>query len=104
MKLHALAPVLVTLATALITGCGPGLTTRANAPTNLEAVMDMELSHALSGTTELTSASLPLPLPAVRTPLEPWSASESAVPVQAPVQTWGADAALDPKFNAEYGF
>lgn len=102
MKLHALAPVLVTLATALITGCGPGLTTRAKAPTNIEAAMDMELSNALVGTTELTSAALPLP--AVRTPLEPWSSPESAAPVQAPVQTWGADAALDPKFNAEYGF
>ena len=107
MKLHALAPVLVTLATALITGCGPGLTTRANAPTNVELAMDIELSHALIGTTTLTSA--PMPLRATRAPLDPWSPPDSATPeavagAAAPVQTWGTDPELDPQYNAEYGF
>jgi hypothetical protein len=100
MKLAALAPVVVTLATALITGCGPGLTTRANSPST-QAAMDAELSHELIGTTSLTSAALPPP--ALRTPLEPWS-PESSSPVQAPTQTWGADPELDPNFNPEYGF
>jgi hypothetical protein len=103
MKLHALAPVLVTLATALITGCGPGFTTRANAPSGPDGAklaMDSSLSQELIGTTSLTSA--PLPLPAVRTPLEPWS--DRAPEVQAPAQTWGAAPELDPNYNPEYGF
>jgi hypothetical protein len=105
MKLSALGPIVVTLATALITGCGPGLTTRAsaaNAPTNVELAMDAELSHALIGTTTLTSA----PLPSTRAPLEPWSApaSQPAAEATAPQQTWGTSPELDPKFSAEYGF
>jgi hypothetical protein len=105
MKLVALAPVVVTLATALITGCGPGLTTRANganAPTDAKLAMDSSLSQELIGTTSLTSA--PLPLPAT---LDPWSPPDSAAPsaaAVAPVQTWGADPELDPKYNPEYGF
>lgn len=99
MKLAALAPVVVTLATALITGCGPGLTTRANAPT---AAMNADLSQDLIGTTSLTSA--PLPLPTLRAPLEPWSPPAGAEPTQAPVQTWGGDPELDPSYNPEYGF
>jgi hypothetical protein len=101
MKL-ALAPVVLTLATALITGCGPGLTTRANAPTDANLAMDARLSQELIGTTSLTSA--PLPLPSTRLPLDtrdPWSAE---APPAAPVQTWGADPQRDPKFNPEYGF
>ena len=98
MKLAAFAPVVVTLATAWITGCGPGLTTRAASQT----AMDAELSHELIGTTSVTSA--PLPLPTVRAPLEPWSSADSASGVQPPTQTWGAEPELDPKYNPEYGF
>ena len=99
MKLAALAPVVVTLATALITGCGSGLTTRANTSWSAtQAQMDAELSHDLIGTTELTSAALPLPT--LRTSLEPWSSAA----VEPPTQTWGADPELDPSFNPEYGF
>ena len=106
MKLSALGPIVVTLATALITGCGPGLTTRgsaANAPTNVELAMDAELSHALIGTTTLTSA----PLPSMRAPLDPWSPPTASQPVAegpAAQQTWGAGPELDPSFSAEYGF
>jgi hypothetical protein len=105
MKLVAFAPVVVTLATAWITGCGPGLTTRANAPTDAKLAMDSSLSQELIGTTALTSA--PLPLPSTRAKLDPWSPPDSAVPsaaAVAPMQTWGADPELDPKYNPEYGF
>jgi len=101
MKLHALAPVVVTLATALITGCGPGLTTRAQAPASFELAMDRELSHALIGTTVLTSAQLPAP--AVR---DPWAApaTQPVAEVEAPIQTWGTEPEQDPSYNPEYGF
>jgi hypothetical protein len=107
MKLAALAPVVVTLATALITGCGPGLTTqalRANAPTDAKLAMDATLSQELIGTTSLTSASLPLP--ETRGSLAAASSAPSAPtePVAAPARTWGADPEQDPNFNPEYGF
>ena len=101
MKL-ALAPLVLTLATALITGCGPGLTTRVHAPaapTDVELAMDRELSHALIGTTSLTSASLPAPAARVAA-ASPAPESE----VQPPVQTWGAEPDQDPNYNPEYGF
>ena len=96
MKL-ALAPVVLTLATALITGCGPGLTTRAQAPVDVELAMDRELSHALIGTTSLTSATLPAPAAA-----SPSRAPDSEI--QPPVQTWGSEPDQDPNYNPEYGF
>ena len=98
MKL-ALAPVVLTLATALITGCGPGLTTQVNAPADVELAMDRELSHALIGTTSLTSASLPAPAARVAA-ASPAPESES----QPPVQTWGSEPDQDPNYNPEYGF
>jgi hypothetical protein len=48
-----------------------------------------------------------LPLPSTRAKLDPWSPPDSAVPsaaAVAPMQTWGADPELDPKYNPEYGF
>ncbi len=102
MKLAALAPVVVTLATALITGCGPGLTTRANAASDVELAMNRELATALIGTTTVTSA--PLPGPAAQR-LDPWAAAARPVTqVQAPTQTWGAEPDQDPNYNPEYGF
>lgn len=102
MKLAALAPVVVTLATALITGCGPGLTTRANAASDVELAMNRELANALIGTTTVTSA--PMPGPAAQT-LDPWAAAARPVAqVQAPTQTWGAEPDQDPNYNPEYGF
>jgi hypothetical protein len=99
MKL-ALAPVAVTLALALLTGCGPGLTTRANAPEG-KLAMDANLSQELIGTTSLTSASLPLP--ETRGSLAAASSSP-AEPITAPARTWGADPEQDPGYNPEYGF
>lgn len=98
MKL-ALAPV-VTLALALLTGCGSGLTTRANAP-DAKLAMDATLSQELIGTTSLTSA--PLPLPETRGSLAA-AAWEPIEPVVAPARTWGMDPEADPNFNPEYGF
>ena len=102
MKLAALAPV-VTLATALITGCGPGLTTRANAASDVELAMNRELANALIGTTTVTSA--PMPGPAAQT-RDPWAAPAAAQPVAEvqPIQTWGAEPEQDPNYNPEYGF
>ena len=101
MKLYPLSIGLVTLATALITGCGPGLTSRvpsANAPSDkmLQAV-DAELASAIVGTTTLTSAPLPpMPLPDSRMPV-----SKGAE--RPPMQTWGAAPEIDPELS-EYGF
>ena len=107
MKLHVLAPItvtFVTLATAMITGCGPGMSShRAAAPSErmLQAV-DAELANAIVGTTTLTSATPPpTPLPESRMPVSQQHANDDAPP---PVQTWGvAPEPVDPELS-EYGF
>lgn len=117
MKLRLLAPVVVTLATALITGCGPGMTPRARtaqAPTDVFQAVDAELANAIPGTATLTSATLPaMPLPESRMPVSQPSAAGNANgnananandDAPPPVQTWGAPAQpVDPEL-AEYGF
>jgi hypothetical protein len=107
MKLHVLGPVVITLTTAMITGCGPGMTPRTKAPTDVLQAMDAELSHTLPGTTTLTSATLdPLPLmpPLPESRMSLARAFDDTPPTPA-VQTWGASAELpaDPKLS-EYGF
>ena len=106
MKLHLLGSlsigVLSMLTGIAATGCGPGLTSRAQAPNEkmLQAV-DAELSNAIVGTTTLTSAPLPpMPLPESRMPVSQ-HAQENA---PAAVQTWGAPPPpVDPELS-EYGF
>jgi hypothetical protein len=108
MKLHILGPVVVTLATAMITGCGPGMSShRAQGPNEkLFQALDAELANAIVGTTTVTSATLsPTPLPESRMPV-----SRDAAAVKAndntppPVQTWGvAPEPVDPELS-EYGF
>jgi hypothetical protein len=109
MKLKLLAPItmtLVTLATAMITGCGPGMSSHAAAPNDrmLQAA-DAELANAIVGTTTLTSATLPaMPLPESRMPVAR-EASRSAHDTTPPaMQTWGVAAEpVDPE-QSEYGF
>lgn len=100
MKLAALAPLVVTLAAAWITGCGPGLTTRANTASDVELAMNRELANALIGTTTVTSAPTPGPSAINRAT----GASAPVAEVQPPVQTWGAEPEQDPNYNPEYGF
>lgn len=106
MKLHVLGPVVVMLATAMITGCGPGMTHRsraAQAPTDVLHAVDAELANAIAGTTTLTGATLPaMPLPESRMPMSQGvKANDDAPP---PVQTWGVAAEpVDPELS-EYGF
>ncbi len=99
MKIAALAPFVVTLATAWITGCGPGLTTRANAASDVELAMNRELANALIGTTTVTNA--PMSGPSV---IHRAAAAQPVAEVQPPVQTWGAEPEQDPNYNPEYGF
>jgi hypothetical protein len=110
MKLHVLGPVVVMLATAMITGCGPGLTQQAGAPrapqapTDVLHAVDAELATAIAGTTTLTGATLPtMPLPESRMPVSqsPGAKANDAAPP--PVQTWGVAPELDPELS-EYGF
>lgn len=77
------------LALAMLTGCGPGLTRKAKAPTDVFQTMDAELSHAI-GTTQLTSEEMPLP--ESRMPLAQWDEDEDTQPLQ----TWGVPAAPIP--------
>jgi hypothetical protein len=77
------------LALAMLTGCGPGLTRKAKAPTDVFQTMDAELSHAI-GTAQLTSEEMPLP--ESRMPLAQWDEDEDTKPVQ----TWGVPAAPIP--------
>jgi hypothetical protein len=108
MKLHVLGPVVVMLATAMITGCGPGMTSRApHTPAGVLNAVDAELANAIAGTTTLTSATLPaMPLPESRMPV---SHAQGAQGVKAnddappPVQTWGVVPEPDPELS-EYGF
>ena len=115
MKLHVLAPItvtLMTLATAMITGCGPGMSSHgASAPNEkmLQAV-DAELANAIVGTTTLTSATLPpMPLPESRMPVSANAGNaanggRATDQAPAPVQTWGvAPEPVDPELS-EYGF
>jgi hypothetical protein len=93
MKLRLLAPLaLVTAAASMTIGCGPGLSHRAKAPTDVFGRMDAELAHSI-GTTSLTSETIPLPegrLPlqsaaATLSSEDPWSE-----PTIAPAAlTWG---------------
>jgi hypothetical protein len=92
MKLRLLAPLaLVTAAASMTIGCGPGLSHRAKAPTDVFGRMDAELAHSI-GTTSLTSESIPLPedrlsLHSASLSYEdPWAERATA---PAP-QTWGA--------------
>jgi len=109
MKLHLLGALfsvgVLSLGTA---GCGAGLTSRAQAPTDkmLQAV-DAELSNAIVGTTTLTSAPLPpMPLPESRMPVSrgEQTAAQSSDDAPPAVQTWGAaPQPVDPE-TSEYGF
>ena len=101
MKLRTLGPVVVTLATALITGCGPGLTHRAKAPGDVFKAMDSELANAI-GTTTLTSAETPsMRLPDERMPVSGAKQDDDTPP---PVRTWGAPHEPTEEEIAEYGF
>lgn len=107
MKLHLLAAVSavsVALATAMITGCGSGMTSRAQLGTPNEKMLqavDAELANAIVGTTTLTSAPLPpMPLPESRMPVSRNAGAKEARP---PMQTWGATPEPDPELS-EYGF
>ncbi len=105
MKLHALAPTLLTLATALLTsgltGCASGTRTAQGPNDMLLQAADAELSSAIAGTTTLTSATLPaMPLPESRMPVSHAAKPKDTTP---PVQTWGAPAEIDPELS-EYGF
>jgi hypothetical protein len=91
----------VLLAVSMLAGCGPGLTHRAQAPTEF-AQVDSE--HAV-GTTTLTSARVdPIPMPFV--PFEPFPSDEAPAAPAAPaqispaLQTWGAPAPAAPDLAA----
>jgi hypothetical protein len=106
MKLHVLGPVVVMLATAMNTGCGPGLTSRAaQGPTDVFHAVDAELANAIAGTTTLTSATLPaMPLPESRMPVSQSQGVRANDDAPPPVQTWGVAAEpVDPELS-EYGF
>lgn len=110
MKL--LAPILmtpltlVTLAVALMTGCGPGMSSHVAAPNDpmLQAA-DAELANAIVGTTTLTSATLPpMPLPESRMPVAREGSRSTHDQTPPAIQTWGVAAEpVDPE-QSEYGF
>lgn len=102
MKLCLLASVVMTVAVGMMTGCGPGLSHRAKAPTDVFEAMDAELSNAIVGTTTVTSAPLQaMPLPESRMSVA--AAAEAPAPA---MQTWGGsdEPAKDPSYSEEYGF
>ena len=107
MKLHILGPVVVTLATAMITGCGPGMSShKAQSPNDkLFQALDAELANAIVGTTTVTSATLPpMPLPESRMPVSRDAAAGANDTTPPPIQTWGVAAEpVDPELS-EYGF
>lgn len=81
--------IVVVLAVAMLTGCGPGLSHRVKSP-DVFQTMDAELSHAI-GTTTVTSEQMPLP--ESRMPLAQWEEDEDFA---TPLQTWGVPAAPIP--------
>ena len=90
MKLPLLGSVLLMVAAAS-TGCGPGLSHRAMAPSDdVFQKMDAELANAI-GSTTVTGAELPSSrMPVDRMPLEA-VAPEAEAPVTV-VQTWATPA------------
>jgi hypothetical protein len=106
MKLYAVGSVALTLATCMLGGCGPGLTSRTRAPTDVFKAMDAELANAI-GTTSLTSADAPSMdnrhdrrLPEGRMPVSAAKHEDDSPP---PVQTWGSSQPSDEDIS-EYGF
>ena len=84
-------------------GCAPNAgAPRANGPADVLAAMEVELSHAIPGTTTLTSASLSTPsladLPEDRGSLAAAerAANAAAAPAAPTAQTWGAEPAPQP--------
>ena len=94
MKLkHVGFGVAMTLVAAMSVGCGPGMSHRApaNAPVDVVAAMEVELSHTLVGTTTVTGADMVLPTS--RMPIAEWRDDEPPAP---PSQTWGVTPAPQP--------
>ena len=100
MKLSLLGSLVLMVAAAASTGCGPGLSHRAKAPTDdVFLRMDAELANAI-GTTTLTGAELPSSRMSVAEgTVAPEAEAEAPVAV---VQTWATPASVEPPLASLY--